>query len=156
MKKYLFLIVVLFTGCSISFDVTTDEYQMDINNTYGVYVETVVESPSQTQRSNVKIDEVEVYYTATKNNSFYTNLSVYVSTDTSADMIKGSNDEKLFDITLDQNQNSVSDSVYSDGIRQGLKQRKFVIGVENLIAGLPTDKTHLSFRVRVKGKYSLF
>ena len=156
MYRYLILVAFILTGCSVSFDVTTDEYQMDVNNTYGFYAGTVVESPSQTQRSNVTIDEVEIYYTATKSNSFYTNMSVYASTDTTADMIKGANDEKLFDVTLTQNQTTVSDSVYSDMIKQGLKQPKFVIGVENLIAGLPTDKTHLSFRVRVKGKYRLF
>ena len=71
-----------------------------------------------------------------KNGSFIADVSLYASTDQTADNIKSGSEEKLIDVNLALTDTEKSGAVVSTQIKNALnnKQPKFVIGGENLSA----------------------
>jgi len=140
----------------VGFETDTDEQEVKVPNTYGFYVESVVETPEEARDERVDIEEVILHYTVLKTGGFATTLAFYASLDTVADNEKGDADELLLKVDLGVEDDSVSGETESTILPIALSQEKFVVGVENLTVGLPTDETTVKFYLTVKGTYRIW
>ncbi len=158
MRKLIILIslVFVFTGCSVSFSVDTDEEIIEIPNTYGTYQEVVVDVPEDAQRDEITYERIICHYVIEKTGGFTTELQVFVSLDTLADNLEKTEDEQLIDVSLGINDEYADGEKESELLKSALKQNKFVVGVKNLTSGLPTEKTTVKLYFTVEGTYKLF
>ncbi len=150
---FLFLIFVILTNCSlIGFSVTTEEQVIQIPNTYGIYKEVVVELPEEAQKDYLVYEEITVHYDISTT-GYATDMAIYLSADTIADDIKGENDEKIIDVTIDPLEKNETGEAQSEILKDVLHSPKMVVGVENLTAGFPTDITEVKLYFTVKGHF---
>ncbi len=157
MKKLVFLMIlgiVVLSGCSIPFSIDTEESEIEIPNTYGAYVEVVVNVPEESQKEEITYDKVIVHYRIEKTGGFTTDIQGFVSLDTIADNIENPNDELIIDESLGINDDYVEGESESELLKTALKQNKFVVGIKNLTSGLPTEKTTVYVYFTLEGKYS--
>ncbi len=159
-RKVVFMYIMIFllisiSGCSIPFSVDTEEVEIEIPNTYGTYMEVVVNVPEDAQKDEITYNKVIVHYRIEKTGGFTTDIEGYVSLDTIADNIENSDNEKIIDEYLGINDDYCEGENESELLKSALKQSKFVVGVKNLTSGLPTDKTTVYIYFTLEGEYKL-
>ena len=81
-------VIFLVESCGIPFDITTQKQTIELPNTGGMYVEKAMDIPEQARQSSVSFSEVTLYYTVRRSGSFGAQVTLYASTDQTADTIQ--------------------------------------------------------------------
>ncbi len=145
------------TSCAVPFSVDSDSVSLVLPNTYGIYVENGISVPAEAKKSGVSFSEVTLYYTVTKTDPFAADVSLYVSPVQTVDNTLSSNDEKILDVHLPLDQNSVSGTTTSSNILNTLNSGfdQIVVGAKNFSLS-PLSSITVDVTIHLQGDYALF
>jgi len=158
-KKFLnFISILLIFSCSIEipFDITTEYNNIEIPNTMGMYVEKLIESPTNTQNQNINFTSLTLNYIITNNTILSGEINIYISLKTNADNQK-SNSTKIISVNIPANQ-IITGATSNDILISAIKQKQFVIGLENASLSISgtSYKINFTYNINAKGRYKLY